>query len=674
MENFVPNSIVLGISGRNLKNKAYLKDLDFVREHMECNMVHTPPGSGFWNEHYEQSLPIIKEFVDHAHEIGLKVAYRMYASPGFPNAGVTAPEGMPKEVDQVKLFPIANPQESDALAQDYEVVSDEEGYAEFSHAARWSRDKIGPIFNRLLKIYSFEKTREGFYKKGSLTDITDHARIVRTIPSEMSCEIYGGKENANKTFFAIVAQHYNYTETGEPQWRLLKKCIDEFKEIPFDGIYLDEFSMSYLSIGINKGTEPPFRARRYSEGMRKHYQENLGIDLGRLLFDMRYAPEGEENVRIKAINLYFEQLRRFPLIVEKKVAEYAKEVFGQNTYIGVHNTFHNNLDKDEIWHTACTWWDVPRDYGHTDENISMPVRMGVMLAAKNPLMFDMFYSRRAEAHYEHIVVGAPFGSREIHHAFGDKVWGQSFMEPEFLKKISLLDRAVSKLNSFQTEYPKLDLLVIFGSSAQNNWYPDREARNIWDINGSLNILPKCDIMWNAGYRCALVPDYAIEDGRIRLDGDRILFNGHSFTHCLFLYPRYAKKETYEFLNKAGKDGLKVAAVGKADMDFDGDPAVLTVPCTEEFDLSVLEQMGCPKGAIPGGSVYTDGSFAFMGQELLTGEKQDFDFWVNGDHVSGEHTGLLAYRQGEHAFATPGSKLVINGNEVELSECTFAEEE
>ena len=69
MENFVPNSIVLGISGRNLKNKAYLKDLDFVREHMECNMVHTPPGSGFWNEHYEQSLPIIKEFVDHAHEI-----------------------------------------------------------------------------------------------------------------------------------------------------------------------------------------------------------------------------------------------------------------------------------------------------------------------------------------------------------------------------------------------------------------------------------------------------------------------------------------------------------------------------------------------------------------------------------------------------------------------------
>ena len=41
----------------------------------------------------------------------------------------------------------------------------------------------------------------------------------------------------------------------------------------------------------------------------------------------------------------------------------------------------------------------------------------------------------------------------------------------------------------------------------------------------------------------------IEDGRITQKGDKIYFNDYEFSHCLFLYPKYAKKGTYEFLNK-----------------------------------------------------------------------------------------------------------------------------
>ena len=104
---------------------------------------------------------------------------------------------------------------------------------------------------------------------------------------------------------------------------------------------------------------------------------------------------------------------------EKNLYNYGKELFGENAYISCHNTFHNNLEYDEIWRTACTWWDVPRDFGHTDENIGYPVRLGIMLACQNPIGIDMYYSNDAKGHYSHILEGAPFNSREFHHAYGD---------------------------------------------------------------------------------------------------------------------------------------------------------------------------------------------------------------------------------------------------------------
>jgi hypothetical protein len=96
-------------------------------------------------------------------------------------------------------------------------------------------------------------------------------------------------------------------------------------------------------------------------------------------------------------------LRHFPLEVEKKVYDYSKKVFGDDIYVLCHNTFHNDLENDEIWHTACNWWDIPRDFGHTDENIGFPVRWGIMLACKHPLMLDMYYSKESEKHYKHII-------------------------------------------------------------------------------------------------------------------------------------------------------------------------------------------------------------------------------------------------------------------------------
>ena len=564
-------------------------------------------------------------------------------------------------VDQVELFPIPDPQKAAALTNDIELMTDEHGFAEYTHTPKWARKKIMPIYSEILKAYSFEKTGEGFYKEDSLVDVTDKVIITESRTGKLSFEVHLGEENSNKNVFVLLAQYYNYPSMADA-WDNMKHLIDAYSEIPLDGVTLDEYGYLLLNTS-DMGSD--FRGRHYSKGMKRYYKEQLDMDLDRLLFDMRYAPQGEDKIRIHAINTYFETLRVFPLEIEKKVYAYAKELFGEDAYINAHNTFHNSLDCDEIWRTACNWWDIPRDFGHTDENIGFPVRWGIMLACKHPIMFDMYYSSNSETHYDHIINGAAYNCREFHHAFNDFYWGTSFTDKEFLKNIRYLDETVATLNNFQTVYPKMDVLVVFGAAAQNNWYPDYDARNMWDIDGTLHIQSKCDQMWNAGYRCALAPDYAIEDGRITQKDGKICFGGYEFTHCLFLYPKYAKKETYEFLNNADKAGVKVAVVGKSGIDFCGDKVELTAPHFENFDLEILEKISCPKSAIEGGCVYEDGSFSLVSHSLLTKQPSLFDFELNGKRVHGKHTGLLAFREHAAAFATEGTELFIDDIKIEL---------
>jgi len=51
--------------------------------------------------------------------------------------------------------------------------------------------------------------------------------------------------------------------------------------------------------------------------------------------------------------------------------------------------------------------------------------------------------------------------------------------------------------------------------------------------------------------------------------------------------------------------------------------------------------------------------------LLTKEKTDFDFYLNGKRIQGSHTGLLAYRENKFAFATDESELFVDGQKVKL---------
>ena len=101
-------------------------------------------------------------------------------------------------------------------------------------------------------------------------------------------------------------------------------------------------------------------------------------------------------------------------------------------------------------------------------------------------------------------------------------------------------------------------------------------------------------------------------------------------------------------------------MGRADIDFDAEPAHLNPPVYPEFSLSILEKMGCPKSAIPNGCVYADGSFVLVHKDgLLNGVKTQFDFTLDGVRYSGESTGILAYRKGVPLLCTEGGSVRID---------------
>ncbi len=656
--NSIPRPLYWFFTPESIKGKKYLKDIDYIAENTDFDFLGIIMQNGVIKENEQQCHNVIAELVEYAHSKNIKIGLTFSGQKGFLNA----PFDATVEQAQAEVFTISNIENAQGMVQEYELNLDENGYAFFESHAHGARQKIRPLYNEILKVYAFDKATEGFYKEGSVFDITDKVQVIESHTYRLTAEIDAGKEYAGKTVYAMIVQYYNSNECyGTSAWTELKAKMDIYKDIPLDGICMDEYGYMMLDYGVTN--EKPYRLRFYSKPQSDFFKEKYGINLEKLLFDMRYAPENNDSVRIKAINTYFDNLREPIIKIERNVADYAKKLFGEDIYISAHNTFHNNIERDEVWHTACAWWDLPRKYGHTDEHLSFPVRMGILLSCESPLMMHMYYYKD---HYREMVEDAPFNIRIFHHALDDFYWGDSFRESELVENIRRIEKQIARLNEFQTEPPKMDLLIIYGNTAQNNWYPNAENRNNWDINGSLDIFGKCDLIWNNGYRAALVPDYTISDGRVKLENGKISFNGYEFTHCLFLYPQYAKKEIFDLINNAYKSGLPISVIGEGNIDFDGDESKLLTPYNKEFSLEILENMNCPKRGIPNGAVYTNGGFCVTHLNgLLKDEKTEFDFFVDGVHYTGTSTGMIAYRKGDMAIATKGSKLFADDEEVEL---------
>ena len=623
-----------------LKDRHYLEDVRAVAERSRFNflmMTDRTVGQGSLFHNTGKMHDIFAEVVKLAHARGLKVGLQLWA------------EGYPKltQADAV------------ACVSEGEVVLDAAGRALYSATNRWVREggadattgKHEPITSEPLKAFAFRKTAEGLYEPGSLVELpaTD-LTVVQSDAGSVSLKIDASSQLAGDHVYLLVAHYLQFPDLfNDVMTAHLENTLSHYRDIPFDGTALDEFG--WMMIKREQPDKSAFRDRFYGQAFAREFSRLNGRSLETELFNMRYAPADNPSVRIRAINDYFEVLRQGPLRVENAFYAFSKKLYGPKTFAGIHDTFHNGLETDEIWRTGLNWWRIPRAYGQSDENISLPVRMGLLLSATEPVTYDQYYSPDVASYTKKVMAEARYNGRTHYHAWNDGGrWGRDMGDTNVLKVINALEEKVRLLNQFDPAPPKLPLLIIFGLPAQLNWFPHATARNQWDIN-TLGIEKQAVAVWNAGYPCALVPSDLIDNGKISIDavGHPVL-NGHTFEAMTYLYPEYATPRTLAFLEQFAKAGGKFMIGGEATRDFAGNDItrrftdIAAKASTRGFSVGQIPALGMARSTNQNMAYLEDGSVICSDvNSFTTGKPQPFAISLVAHTWSGAYVGVLALK-------------------------------
>jgi hypothetical protein len=613
-----------------LASEKYLATLDQLAQHGLYTTVFLTARNGVDFYDFSRMHPILSDLVAQAHKRGLKVGLQIWESKK-----PVAPENMERAVVEG------------------EILLDDRGEGSYTGKTRHVRTANGPpIRSELYRAYAFEKTGAGFYAPGSLQDITNLCPATSPDAGTVKVEIHGGPPLRGRTVYLMTQHFYNFsTNHGADAANRFLEALHAYRDIPFDGVALDEYTN--LRIVAPWELEKPggvFRERTTSPAMSQAYQAKYHEPLVQAMLDMRYAPFGHPEVRMRAINTYMDVMRRGPLNVEEAVYNGARATFGPSIFSGFHNTHHNALPYDEIWVTGLNWWTLPRFYGHTDERSPLPTQMGIAMSAPGNAMYNMFYDKSVDVIAEKALNDLRYGIRTIYHAVNDvQGWGVSVEKSEPLAVINPVERCARLLNRFNPSLPKIRLLVIFGIEALSAWYPNESERGAYDINDKLAIEEKAVSLWKAGYLNALVSSDVIVAGKLKLDrtGHPVM-NGHTYDAVIYLYPEYAREPVLQFLEHYVAQGGRLMLEGVATHDFLGTPmkdrfdAISRRAAATAFSIAGVAKLGLPRDRIENGALNEDGSYVFTDwPSLRSATPARFEVHAGRDTYRGEYHGLAA---------------------------------
>jgi len=603
----------------------------------------------------EELHPILEKLVNHAHKRGLKIGLQLWS-------------------EKQKDLPL---EDCDRLVVEGEATLDENGTAKYIAHARNARSDEHLIKSDLLKVYAFKQTGDGFYDPSTLQDITDKCVVGSTDPNTVQVDIKADPSMKGRKVYVMTQHYYNHASNLSPAAsKSFDKVLEAYRDIPFDGVALDEFhNLAIIAEWDLKKTNGVFRERYYSPALAGVYQSRNGIPLERALFDMRYAPEGNPEVRMRAINTYMDAIRSGTLNVEQAVQKKARAVFGPETFAGFHCTAHNNLIGYDAWATGVNWWNLPHEYGQTDESNPFPTMLGVGFAAPKNAMYNMYYNKTLDNVVEKALSCLRFGIRTHYHAVNDaQGWGVSMEKPETLASINPVEHCARLLNRFNPSFPDMKVLVIFGTEALYDWYPDTSKRGAYDINDKLRIEEKAAELWNAGYGNVLMPSDLIEAGKLRLNSQgKPEINGHVFDAVVYIAPEYARESELKFLEEYSAKGGKLMIDGTATRDFQANDitarfsAITKRAAATGFDVQWMPKLGVDRALLPDGCRNEDGSYVFTDLASLKGSKfASFQVTVGGATYKGTYHGLAAIKVDDRGdlekFTASGfGELWKNGN-------------
>jgi hypothetical protein len=424
--------------------------------------------------------------------------------------------------------------------------------------------------------------------------------------------------------------------------------LDDYSSIPLDGAAVDENGNMSIGLANLAKAKKIMTERTWSDDFEAQYQNTFNADPARLLFDMRYAPENKPEVRIKAINTYFDTRTRGALKPENFLYDYSKKLFGKDSFIGVHSTIHNSLVNDDVWTDGINWWDLPRDYGQTDEFTIMPERMGLGISGSHPVMYNMFYHKKMDVMFKEALDCAAFGVREHYHAWNDNFHGKNVGSDEFLHDMKPVESRVRLLNHFDPVAPKLPLLVIYNFPYLFNWYPDKNKITFTGIR-RVDMQPLAASIWQAGYPCAAIPSTWLEKGIVKVrDDGKVQIKDRVFDAVVFLYPQYARPYSFAFMKELLDKKGSLMVRGEAARNFDGNDCSAVfgdiLRKAVPFDLKSIPKLGVKPNPVRNGTFLQDGSLVMSNYaSVKTNTSTPFNIRVGGAVFTGSYQGVFALK-------------------------------
>lgn len=633
-----PQIVYWAWDNHTINNKQYLRDIDKIAGKSPYDMAFITSrfdnGIGLCDT--TNMKPFLKEAVEHAHQKGLKIGLQIWT------------------LNRTREFMLPTrafeKEDAEALMAEGRCLLDANGKGLVKNQATSARYNQA-FAAELSRVYLFREKADKVYEASTLVEAEPAWLTVKqNEDSVMVVSIQAPSEYAGYTAYVLTAHYYNFYDVFSPKHKqVFKEILDAYSDISFDGTALDEQGAMGIKPNWVRGKGEIMTDRVWGDCFATCLKQQLPGDPLRLLFDMRYAPEGNSAIKIKAINTYFDLLSKGSVGVEQFFYDYSKKTFGKECFAGVHSTFHNVLYGDDIWTTGISWWDVSREYGQTDEYQPMPDRMGIGMSGNQPVMYNMFYHKEKERMYEEALNKAAYGVRIHYHGWNDSQgWGKNLEDDDFLEGLRPVEERLRILNLFNPVAPVLPLLVVYNLPYQFNWYPDKEQQNQLDIRN-------CDMqsvaasVWKAGYPCASIPDTWIDRGLLTVTPEgKVELKGRTFDAVLFLNPQYARKSSFDFMEQLVDKGGRLMIQGTATRNFDGDDCSdlfqRIIAHSLPFSTENLPKLGIGQNMINNGIKLTDGSVVMSDYSSVeNNENTNFSFNTDGHLYSGSYQGVFALK-------------------------------
>lgn len=511
--------------------------------------------------------------------------------------------------------------------------------------------------------WAFSLQDEKRYIPETLVNIRERTAIERIDAQNTRLSVRAGAQNAGKRVLIYPAIQSAIPDLFSPDlYTFYDTMFEHVKDIPLGGTATDEWGFDLM---LQSGNERFYnRHFPFSPFMCKEYSKLTGRSMEEDMLYFLYAPADHEGMTMAAVSAYLEVLRA--KMKENNDWFYAKskEVFGPDTFVGVHPTYWGDATDFylDVALNGLDWWEVKRDYAQTDELVLYPIRLALAHKWGGKVWYNMWYSMntgKKETYFEETWVNARYGGRT--HYLGYECPNEpgvlSLKGEGLLEEMNAMEAEIKKLNAFHNSQPDSRVLVLFGMEAVSCWNISDPGAREWRRNGGVlhKVLSFTKSLFESGYLCDLVPSSEIVNGSLRLSDGKAVYGTQTYDAVIFLLPEGIRKEAFTFLKEYYAVNQNLIVIGtcsqfssgeKAADRFKGFTAGLKIHLDniERIDESVaiLKKWNIAGNIFENGCLFQDGSAIFTTNGLKNvGNRLKVDTAVHGHRVEFEGEDFLA---------------------------------